>query len=103
MKKRRNRAIEKAKLPHEKAKLNWDNVKLINDSEWINLEGFSVNVDISREDKDLTVTSPYTTPTPPPGYNLDNIFSESTEEIMEVEAKSVLVKVKDLFKGIFKR
>lgn len=116
MKKRRNRAIEKAKLPHEKVQLS-DNLKFTTDKLVVSpvskvtlndvfgetvYEGYSLNVDISREDKDLTVTSPYTTPTPP-RHNFDNLISESTKEMTEVEVKSVLVKVKDLFKGIFKR
>lgn len=118
MKKRRSRAIEKAKLPHEKVELSDDlkftttDTLVVSPVSKVTLkdafgetayEGYTLNVDIAREDKDLTVTSPYTTPTPPPGHNFDNLISESTKEITKVETKSALVKVKDLFKGIFKR
>lgn len=119
MKKRRSRAIEKAKLPHEKVELSDDlkfttaDTLVVSPVSKVTLkdafgetayEGYTLNVDIAREDKDLTVTSPYTTPTPPPGHDIDELLEENTvAENTEEKAKSSLVKVKDFFKGIFKR
>ena len=131
MKKRRNRAIEKAKLPHEKVQLE-DNLNYINHEKLVVspvakvkledasgktvYEGYTLNMDIAIEDKNLTVVSPYTSPTPPSGYDLnkimeddlpeennENLFTEIPNELTEKEAKSALVKVKDFFKGILKR
>lgn len=131
MKKRRNRAIEKAKLSHERVKLV-DNlnrnkhenlvvspvakVKLEDEFGKTVYEGYTVNMDIAVKGKDITVTSPYTTPTPPSEFELNKImegelpeenneilFAEIQNEVNEKQTKSAVVKVKDFFKGIFKR
>lgn len=130
MKSRRNRAIEKAKLPNERVQLvdkldykKHENlvvspvakVKLEDEFGKTVYEGYTVNMNITVEEKDITVTSPYTTPTPPSEFELnkimegdlpeeknENLFAEIANEVNEKQAKSALVKVKDFFKGIFK-
>lgn len=109
MKTRRHRAIEKAKLPNER-------VQLVDNLDCDKHEGYTVNMDIAVEEKDVNISSPYTTPTPPPGFDLnkimeddlpeennENLFAEIPNEVNEKQANSALVKVKDFFKGIFKR